>query len=155
MHPNMKHALRGWLLLSLFAACFAYPSSGRSEPAPAAPVPSAPAVVTARLVEIPGKPPPDDLYDYAYVMRYEVIGGSKDKASILVAHYKPLLPRSKITGKMKTQVGGKLRSFVKGDIHKLTLTSDLKKIWKGPLIDEFEATDRSSVRYWCLSADPG
>ncbi len=42
--------------------------------------------VTAKLVEIPAKFPPDDLYDYAYVMRYEVTGGPLDKSSILVAH---------------------------------------------------------------------
>jgi hypothetical protein len=111
-------------------------------------------VVTAKLVEIPSKPPPDDLYDYAYVMRYEVIGGPLDKTSILVAHYKPTLPRSKIKDKMKASVSGKLRSFVQGDVHKLKLSADLKKIWKGPLIDEFSATDRKSVRYWCLEVDP-
>jgi hypothetical protein len=111
-------------------------------------------VVTAKLVEIPSKPPADDLYDYAYVMKYEVVGGPMDKATILVAHYKPLQPRSKIKDKMKASVSGKLRSFVQGDTHKLKLSSDLKKIWKGPLIDEFSATDRKSVRYWCLEADP-
>jgi hypothetical protein len=111
-------------------------------------------VVTAKLVEIPSKPPPDDLYDYAYVMRYEVVGGPLDKTSILVAHYKPTLPRAKIKDKMKASVSGKLRSFVQGDMHKLKLSADLKKIWKGPLIDEFSATDRKSVRYWCLEVDP-
>jgi hypothetical protein len=111
--------------------------------------------VTAKLVEIPSKFPPDDLYDYAYVMRYEVIGGPLDKASILVAHYKPSQPRSKIKDKMKAHVGGKLRSFVQGDVHKLKLTPDLKKFWKGALIDEYSATDHKSVRYFCLQADPG
>ncbi len=110
--------------------------------------------VTAKLVEIPSKPPPDELYDYAFVMRYEVIDGPLDKQSILVAHYKPTLPRSKIKGKMKEFVGGKLRSFTQGDTHKLKLSPDLKKIWKGALIDDFSATDRKSTRYWCLEADP-
>lgn len=121
---------------------------------PASPV-AATINVTAKLVEIPSSLPPDDLYDYAYVMRYEVIGGPLDKATILVAHYKPLQPRSKIKDKMKEHVSGKLRSFVVGDVHKLKLASDLKKIWKGPLVDEFAATDRKSTRYWCLQADPG
>lgn len=110
--------------------------------------------VTAKLVEIPSNFPPDDLYDYAYVMRYEVIGGPLDKASILVAHYKPRQPRSKIKDKMKEYVGGKLRSFNVGDVHKMKLTPDLKKIWKGALIDDFAATDRTSVRYWALDVDP-
>jgi hypothetical protein len=110
--------------------------------------------VTAKLVEIPSKLPPDELYDYAYVMRYEVIGGPLDKSSILVAHYKPLQARSKIKDKMKEFVGGRLRSFTQGDVHKLKISSELKKIWKGPLIDEFAATDHKSIRYWCLQADP-
>ena len=111
--------------------------------------------VSAKLVEIPSKLPPDDLYDYAYVMKYEVVGGPMDKQTILVAHYKPLQPRAKIKDKMKEYVGGKLRSFTQGDMHKLKLTSDLKKVWKGPLVDEYAATDRKSVRYWCLEVDPG
>jgi len=87
-------------------------------------------------------------------MRYEVIGGPLDKSSILVAHYKPRQARAKIKDKMKEYVGGKLRSFTVGDVHKMRLSPDLKKIWKGPLVDEFAATDRKSVRYWCLEVDP-
>jgi hypothetical protein len=115
---------------------------------------AAPLEVTAKLVEIPSKMPPDDLYDYAYVMRYQVQGGALDKQFILVAHYKPLVPRSKIKDKMKAQVGGKLRSFNQGDVHKLKLTAELKAIWKGALVDEYAATDHTSVRYWCLQVDP-
>lgn len=115
---------------------------------------AAPIEVTAKLVEIPSKLPPDDLYDYAYVMRYQVQGGALDKQTILVAHYKPLQPRTKIKDKMKERVGGKLRSFTQGDVHKLKLSADLKSIWKGALVDEYSATDRKSVRYWCLQVDP-
>lgn len=115
---------------------------------------AAPLEVTAKLVEIPSKMPPDDLYDYAYVMRYQVQGGALDKQFILVAHYKPLLPRSKIKDKMKDQVGGKLRAFNQGDVHKLKLSTDLKAIWKGALVDEYAATDRKSTRHWCLQVDP-
>jgi hypothetical protein len=111
-------------------------------------------VVRAQLVEIPSKPPPDDLYDYAYVMRYQAQGGALDKQFLLVAHYKPLLPRSKIKDKMKGQVGGKLRSFNVGDVHELRLSPALKEIWKGALVDEYSSTDRKSIRYWCLQADP-
>jgi hypothetical protein len=114
-----------------------------------------PVSVRAKLVEIPSSMPPDDLYDYAYVMRYEVIGGPMDKQSILVAHYKPRVPRAKLKDGAKLHVGGSLRSFVQGDVHNLKLAPDLKKIWKGALVDEFAATDRKSVRYWCLQADPG
>jgi hypothetical protein len=141
------------------AGWFARPAGVRADAASVASVASADRqgviTVTAKLVEIPSKPPPDDLYDYAYVMRYQVIGGPLDKTSILVAHYRPLVPRSKVNGKMKAFVAGKLRSFVHGDIHKLKLSPALKQIWKGELVDDFEATDHKSVRYWCLEADPG
>jgi hypothetical protein len=87
-------------------------------------------------------------------MRYQVQGGELDKQFILVAHYKPLVPRSKIKDKMKDQVGGKLRAFNQGDVHKLKLAPDLKAIWKGALVDEYAATDHKSIRYWCLQVDP-
>jgi hypothetical protein len=121
---------------------------------PSARAEAPPLEVTAKLLEIPSKMPPDDLYDYAYVMRYQVQGGPLDKQTILVAHYKPLQARSKIKDKMKERVGGKLRSFTQGDVHKLKLSSDLKSIWKGALVDEYSATDRKSIRYWCLQVDP-
>ena len=110
--------------------------------------------VSAKLIEIPSKMPPDDLYDYAYVMRYQVQGGPLDKQFILVAHYKPLQPRSKVKDKMKDHVSGKVRSFKTGDVHHLKLSADLKSIWKGPLVDEYAATDHKAIRYWCLLADP-
>jgi hypothetical protein len=115
---------------------------------------AAPVEVTAKLVEIPSKMPPDDLYDYAYVMRYQVQGGAMDGQFLLVAHYKPLVARSKIKDKMKARVAGKLRSFNPGDLHKLKLAADLKSIWKGALVDEYAATDHKSTRYWCLQVDP-
>ncbi len=120
---------------------------------------SPPFDVTAKLIEIPTKLPPDELYDYAYVMRYQVLryqgpGGPRNERFLLVAHYKPRQPRSKIKDKMKSVVGGKLRRFRAGDVHQLRLSADLKEIWKGPLLDEYSATDRKSTRYWCLRADP-
>jgi hypothetical protein len=135
-----------WLAAALLLA-LALPAA--AEPA------SAPMTVTAKLVEIPSSFPPDDLYDYAYVMRYQVVGGPTDGQSLLVAHYKPRQMRSKIKDKMKPYVAGKVRSFTAGDVHKLKLTPDLKKIWAGALVDEFAATDRKSPRYWCLEVDPG
>ena len=121
---------------------------------PAAAPAAAPITVTAKLVEIPSKFPSDELYDYAYVMRYEVMDGPMKGQSIFVAHYKPRQARSAIKDKMKTVVSGKVRTFHQGDVHKLQLTPDLKSVWKGALVDEFAATDRKSVRYFALVADP-
>ena len=111
--------------------------------------------VTAKLVKIQGKFPPDELYDYAFVMQYKVQkGGKLEGQTIYVAHYKPRQARAKIKDKMKKYVGGKLKRFKEGALHKLVLAPKLKKIWRGALVDEFFATDRKSKRYWCLQADP-
>jgi hypothetical protein len=147
--PRMKYVSVS-IAAAVLAASLFTATARAADPAPAA----TPLSVTAKLVEIPSKFPPDDLYDYAYVMRYEVQGGPLDKQSIFVAHYKPRQPRAKIKDTMKASVSGKLRSFSKGDLHKLKLDPNLKKIWTGALVDEFAATDRKSVRYWALEADP-
>ena len=144
LDPSLWRPTRRSLMLGAATLCLARLTRAEGSPLE----------VTAKLVEIPSKPPPDDLYDYAYVMRYQVQGGALDQQFLLVAHYKPLVPRSKIKDKMKSQVGGKLRSFNPGDVHKLRLSPDLKQIWKGALVDEYASTDRTSVRYWCLQADP-
>jgi hypothetical protein len=143
--------VRDHVLLAFLASIVAWSAGPASA---ATPKDVEPLSVTAKLVEIPSSLPPDDLYDYAYVMRYEVLDGPMAKSSILVVHYKPRVPRGKIKDGAKLHVGGTVRSFTQGDVHKLKLSPDLKKLWKGALVDEFAATDRKSVRYWCLQADP-
>ena len=122
--------------------------------APAAIAGEAEIKLTAKLVEIPSKFPPDDLYDYAYVMKYEVTAGDMKGQSLLVAHYKPRQKRKKIKDKMKKFVGGRLKKFKQGDVHELVLDPKLDKIWQGAVIDDFFATDRKSTRYWCLKVNP-
>ena len=109
--------------------------------------------VKAKLVEIPTEFPPDDLYDYAFVMRYRVIGGELDGKDILVAHFNPRVPRDKVDGAAKKHVSGKLRRFREGDVHQMTLATNMDEFWKDAVVDEFFATDRKSPRYWCLKVD--
>jgi hypothetical protein len=110
--------------------------------------------VTARLIKIPGKYPADELYDYAYVMQYQVEGGAMDKQTLLVAHYKPRLARAEINDAMKKVVGGSLKHFEVGALHRLTLTGSMREVWKGAVVDEFFDGDRKSKRFFCLRADP-
>ena len=124
-----------------------------SSPRPAAAQKVETVELTAKLVKIPGKFPPDDLYDYAYVMKYEVVGGKLDKQTIYVAHYKPRRARKKIRDKMRKHVAGKLKRFREGEMHRLKLARELREIWKGALVDDFFAKDRKSTRYWCLQVD--
>jgi hypothetical protein len=140
-------------IVGVLAAALLSSAAARAE-APAAAPADATITVTAKLVEIPAKFPSDDLYDYAFVMRYQVVDGPMSGQSILVAHYKPRQARAAIKDQMKKVVSGKVRSFHQGDVHKLQLTPNLKSVWKGALVDEFAATDRKSVRYFALVADP-
>jgi hypothetical protein len=134
-----------------FLLCAA--SAHAAEPAPAAPGPAT-IEVTAKLINIPGKFPADELYDYVYVMQYEVQGGPMDKQKIYVAHYKPRRARAEIDDKMKSVVSGSLKRFEVGALHKLTLSAEMRKLWKGAVVDEFFDTDRKAKRYFCLKAEP-
>lgn len=105
--------------------------------------------VTAKLVDIGGKPPPNDLYDYGWVMKYVVVGGEKDGTTLYVTHFNPRKRRDKIRDDMKKFVAGKLRRFKVGDVHEMQLTPHIDAIWKNAIEDPFEA-DRKVQRYWCL-----
>ncbi|MEE8408321.1 MAG: hypothetical protein V3T05_01825 [Myxococcota bacterium] len=109
--------------------------------------------VKAKLVEIPSKFPPVDLYDYAYVMKYEVVDGDLKGQTLLVAHFNPRVQRKKVKGPVKKYVDGTLRRFKVGAVHQMRLTPDLEKIWNDAVVDEYFATDRKSTRYWCLKVD--
>lgn len=108
----------------------------------------------AKLVEVPKKFPPDDLYDYAYVMKYKGVDGVTKGKTLYVAHYKPRQRRNKFKGKMKKIVAGKLKRFRRDAVHQLELVELDKKIWKGAVIDDYFAKDRKGQRYWCLRVDP-
>ena len=71
--------------------------------------------ITARLIEIPGKFPPNDLYNYVYIMKYrviKVIKGKYSESEILVGHYNPRIPRKQINDKMDNLVDGRTRYLI-------------------------------------------
>jgi hypothetical protein len=108
--------------------------------------------VKARLLEVPGKPPPNDLYDYAYVMKYKVEGGALDGQTLLVAHFNPRQARAKVRDDMKKWVAGSLSRFNVGDLHQLLLSPHLGKIWNDAIEDHYDV-DMKTTRYWCLKVD--
>ncbi len=81
--------------------------------------------VTARLVEIPdGAIFKRELYDYATVLKYEVLKvhrGQLDTDTIYVGHYNPFKPRSEAADKPVKGIGGNLRTFRVGQIHRMAL----------------------------------
>lgn len=111
--------------------------------------------IVGRLTEIMGKFPPNDLYNYVYIMKYRVIsvtGGEYDKKEILVGHYNPLIPRKRIKDKMDRYVDGDLTEFRTGEKHRLVLISPIEKVWKNAIEDEY--FDNEDPRYFALQTDP-
>lgn len=110
-------------------------------------------VLTAELEGIAGQFPANDLYNYAYVMRYKVIQvlkGAYADSSILVAHYNPRMARAEIKDEQDAKVGGNLKSFQAGDAHYLVL-DPLDGVWTGAVEDDYYKDRRP--RHWALWAD--
>ncbi len=114
------------------------------------------AEVTAQLIEIPDKFPPNDLYNYAYVLRYRVLKvhrGQVPGEEILVGQYNPLKPRATVQDDGSGKVGGHLEAFRAGDIHRMALDAPLDQFWMGGIIDKYFS--RQGVRYWAVWTNPG
>ncbi len=109
--------------------------------------------VEAKLVEITREFPPNDLYDYAWVMKYEVTKGAIENKTIYVAHFNPRQRRHKVRNEMKKWVAGSLRRFKAGDRHRMKLTPHMDKIWKNAIEDDYATVDRKATRYWCLEVE--
>jgi hypothetical protein len=110
-------------------------------------------VITATLKDIAGPFPANDIYNYAYVMRYEVDKvhqGAYPGKDILVGHYNPRFAREEVKDDQDPKVGGNVKSFQVGDRHYLVL-SPLDGIWTGAVEDEYYKDKRP--RHWALWAD--
>ncbi len=108
--------------------------------------------VTAKLEEVRGTFPPNDLYDYVYVLRYRVLETHRGKIegeTVLVAQYNPLKPRSEAADAKSGEIGGNVKKFVAGDIHRMALATPLDDFYMGPMINKYHAEDKSPL-YWAL-----
>ena len=130
-----------------------------ASPKPAIPhaaedIPADALVIAARLVEIPGTFPPNDLYNYVYVMKYRVLSVIKGEYAgkeILIGHYNPLIARKNISDKMQEHVGGNVEKFTEGDKHRLVLITPIERVWKEAMEDEY--FDSEQTKYYALKVD--
>lgn len=100
-----------------------------------------------------GEFPANDLYEYAYVMKYTVdtvVEGSFHDSTILVAHFDPRTPRSSIQGEQRGHVGGDVDGFHEGDRHYLVLRP-LDSAWTGAIEDDLPQDP--APRWWASWAD--
>ena len=112
--------------------------------------------VTARLKEIRGEfLPNDNLYNYAFLMKYEVITvhrGQLDAKEIIVAHYNPLKPRATVADEFNPEIGGKLKQFRAGDTHRMAMEVPLDDYYIGGIIDRY-FKEKKGLIYWCVWAN--
>jgi len=108
--------------------------------------------VAAQLVEIPGKLIDDPLYNHAFIFKYQVITvyrGQIDAKQIAVAHYNPTRPRSEAQDEFNPLIGGKLRRFRPGDVHRMALEAPLDDHYIGPIVDRYHEEEKEPI-YWAL-----
>lgn len=128
-------------------------SGAASAQAPATPPVAGDLVITATLQDIAGSFPANDIYNYAYVMKYkvdQVHQGSFADKEILVGHYNPRLAREEVKDDQDAKVGGNVKGFQVGDTHYLVL-SPMDGLWTGAVEDDYYKD--KSQRWWALWAD--
>jgi hypothetical protein len=134
------------------------PAKPAAAPKVKAPSPSALSndtlIIMARLDEIPGKFPPNDLYNYVFIMKYrvvEVLKGTYVPKEILVGHYNPLIPRKQLKGPMAKLVKGDISVFEVNTLHTLVLIKPIEGVWKDAVEDDYPDSDME--KYFAVKAD--
>jgi len=110
--------------------------------------------VTARLVEVPeGAVFHRDLYDYATILKYEVVtvhrGAVAAGATIFVGHYDPWKPRAEAADKRVQGIGGTVRRFRAGDLHRMALETPMDDVFMGGIVDKYFGK-REGPAYWAV-----
>jgi hypothetical protein len=114
--------------------------------------------VTARLVEIPeGAIFKRDLYDYATVLKYQIIKvhrGAVAGRTIYVGHYNPWKPRAEAKDARAKNVGGNLKSFRAGEVHRMALEIPIEDYFMGGIVNKYFGKTTDPI-YWAVWTDVG
>jgi len=109
--------------------------------------------VTARLVEVPdGAIFKRELYNYATVLKYEVLEvhrGEVESKTILVGHYNPFKPRAEAADQRVPEIGGNLKEFRAGDIHRMALESSIDDHYMGGIVNKYFGRESGPI-YWAV-----
>ena len=112
--------------------------------------------VTATLVEIPeGAIFQRELYNYATVLKYEVLEVHRGKVrgqTIYVGHYNPFKPRSEAADRRVKDIGGNLKSFRAGQVHRMALEESMLDQFSGGVLNKYSSDDVDPI-YWAVWAN--
>jgi hypothetical protein len=109
--------------------------------------------VTAMLVEIPeGAIFKRDLYNYATILKYqvrEVHRGEMKSRVIYVGHYNPWKPRSEAADQRVKEVGGNVRQFQAGQMHRMALQVPIDDYFMGGIVNKYFGQETGPL-YWAV-----
>jgi hypothetical protein len=131
-------------------ACGQKPAAGGNDPHLAT---NGTLEVTARLVEIPeGAIFKRDLYDYATILKYQVLQVHRGKVegdTLYVGHYNPWKPRSEAADKRAPGIGGNLRQFRAGQTHHMALEVLIDDHFMGGIVNKYFGKATNSI-HWAV-----
>ena len=137
-----------WLALLLTGSCSRQPRTGED-----ADVTRRGSIeVTARLEEIRGDLIDDPMYDYAHVMKYKVLQvhrGQVPEDTIYVGHYNPAEPRDSVADARVQEIGGDVKRFRVGDVHRMALEVPIDDHYMGGIINKYFGEIESPV-HWAI-----
>jgi len=110
--------------------------------------------VTARLLEIPeGAIFKRDLYNYATVLKYEIVrvhrGDLVAGQTIYVGHYNPFLSRREAADRRVPELGGNLADFRAGDVHRMALEASIDDHYMGGIVNKYFDQMADPI-YWAV-----
>ena len=108
--------------------------------------------VTAELAEIRGEFVDKANYDYAFVMKYKVLAvrrGEIDGDTIYVGHYNPLETRAGVADARVPDIGGNVKRFRQGEVHRMALERDIDEHYMGGIINRYFGEETGPI-YWAV-----
>jgi len=109
--------------------------------------------VTARLVEIPdGAIFKRELYDYATILKYRVVKVHRGKIegdTLFVGQYNPFKPRDQAADRRVKEVGGNLKAFEAGQVHRMALQAPIEEFFMGGIVNKYFGQTADPI-YWAV-----
>jgi hypothetical protein len=160
MRPITTRSVLGWILLLAGLACVSCNRQATGVVAAGGRAGVDPEVtargsieVSGRLEEIPeGAIFRRGLYHYATVLKYRVLEVHRGKVpgeTIYVAHYDPFKPRSEAADERAKGIGGDLKSFHDGQVHRMALEEPVEDHFMGGMVNKYFGKDTGTI-YWAV-----
>ncbi|MBM4020360.1 MAG: hypothetical protein FJ288_18910 [Planctomycetes bacterium] len=109
--------------------------------------------VTARLAEVPeGAIFKRELYNYATVLKYQVLQvhrGEWSGGTLYVGHYNPFKPRAEAADQRIKDVGGNLKAFRAGQVHRMALAGPIDENYMGGIVNKYFGQDTGTI-HWAV-----